>query len=909
MTRLLALAILLLSLGLPGCGGEDVTPSAQAPVSPILASGRIGPAGGTVSVAEGPFAGASVTIPAGALQTEELITIAPGTELSEPGFIVWGPALEFGPPGTQFALPVQISLPVPPLEGLISDYLTAHRDEVDQTLIQPLAAAEGQTVLEVETFNFSTFQGLRHQVEAPRPTLTPRPSLSPNAPLSTGTTTGQPPLIAPLSADTFLTSITFPEGPATALHPDGTLVSNPVVDRGMLIFDRLVYDLRSLSQGDSIRIGTEKSHFSEVVYSMVPVLATTDYAYGHLKEYYLDDSKNTVHPDPMPVTRRPGTINDGARSSIGPSPTASSYDANTPVYLASNNAKDNLHYFFPNLPNGRDASGYTDHLGLTENVCWTFNPFLYTFRNRTYDTGLFWRFCHGWASPSENANQTVQWNKMDDTNLNQANPGGAAPLQLSANSGGDLVSATILALKGKTAAELATLFSGWVNTNANQNNPNWTSVQQLPSWLASGAFVTYQPMPGFQCNLLRQNTPAGTYTMAENTSMLFVRNTGQVEIPAASNGTSVTGSVPLVLQTWTDQRFVLYNALTEVVPSTQDQYPGEEYYYLGNTYLPRRAGVVNRWTHYPRMTLVSATGQPQPDERDTDCWLGLRGDQPWDVMAWMTGYVRPPGIHPQPNDLGYMELGGQARKPFMLGASQQLKTSTGATVLETLRLENSNSFWWVQVPKKDSSLKGMYAATLCVDPDGKGNLGYLPVAKIWWKWVPQSFDLSSGVYTWSAKKSELGSWVPQFQWLVRNGPEQKDKTTGVLQYPARGFPAGWFNQLPGPTGSANQGTSDSPNVFTLAGPAPGKANTGSSISLTVNEAVLPASAAPQAIAWSPPASGPFSPGQARTTNQRANSLTSNRIGDTVQRYTIEAVTPLASDAPNFLIQLGPAPTN
>lgn len=906
MVRLLVL--LFFTVTLHGCGAGQSATAAQAPVL-LLASGRVGPDGGTVAVSGGPYAGASVTVPPGALQEEILLTIAPGAQsLAEPGFEPWGPALDFGPAGQQFALPVMVALPVPAVEGLASDYLVSHRDQVDRTLIQPLALVEGETLIELETTNFSTFQGLRHRIETLEAEVTRRPNVSPNTPLSPGTTTGTAPLIAPLSVDSFLTSITFPEGPASALNPDGTLVSNPVIDQGTVTQNEVVYNLRSLTRGQSIKIGSGSRRLSEVVYSMVPVLATTDYAYGHLKEYYLDDPKSTVHPDPMPVTARPGTVNHGSRSSVGPSPTASAYDPNTPVYLASNDPTDNAFFFLPNLPNGRSPSGYTDHLGLTENVSWTFNPFLFTVLDKTYDTGLFWRFCHGWASPSENANQTVQWNRLDDTNLNANNPGGSPPLQLDANSSQDLVSATIQALKTLTPAQLTTMFNGWVNTDRNTSNGSWASVQQLPVWLRSGAFVTYQPMPGFQCNLLRQNTPGGTYTMAENTSMLFVRNTGQVEIPAASSGTTVSGPVPLVLQTWTDQRFVLYNALTEQVPSTQDQYPGEEYYYLGNTYLPKKAGVINRWTHYPKMTLVSG-GVDQPDERDTDCWLGLRGDQPWDVMAWMTGYTVPPSLLPQPNDLGLLEQGGQARKPFMLGASQQVTSATQSEVIQGLRLENSNSFWWVQVPRTDSSLSQMYAATFCVDPDGSGSLGYLPVAKLWWKWVPQSFANQSHIYTWTSQVSQLGSWVPQFQWLVKSGPEQKDKITGVIVYPAKGFPAGWQNQLPGPAGTASQGTSNSPNVYSLSGPAPGGAATGSSISLSVNEADLPAGNAPQAISWNPPSTGPFSAGQARTTGQVTNGSTNNKVGGSVQRYSVKAVTPLASGAPNFLIILGPVPTH
>ena len=733
---------------------------------------------------------------------------------------------------------------------------------------------------------------------------TPRAPLTANTALSL--LEGAPPwnpLIKPASTDTFLAQIAYPEEPATGLNPDGTLKSNPVKDLGVVTVDSTDYDLRTLTSDVSIKWGGR----NVTVYSAVPVTATTDYAYQNLASYYLNNATDAHHPDLMPTTAVPGKANSGNTTSLAPTPVSSSYDSGTPVYLASNNPTDDPLFFLPNLPNGRDGNGYTDHLGLTENVAWSFNPFLYTLKNGVYDTGRFWRFCHGWASPAENAAQTVQWNRMDDHNLVQTNPGGAPPLALDSNSGEDVVSATIKALNGKTLPELTTLFTGWVNTNANLDNSFWTAVQQQPNWLSHGAFITYQPMPGFQCNLLRQHTPAGTYTVAENTSGLFVQNSGKVEMPAAYSGPNVTGPVPLVSQTWTDQRFVLYNNLTQVVPSTQDSYPGEEYYYLGNTYLPGKAGLVNRWTHFPKITLKSTGGGDIPDERDTDCWLGLQGDHPWDVMAWMVGYTTPPSsLLPHTNDLGLIDLGGQARKPYMLGASQQVTSTTNGQVQEGLRLQHSNSFWWAQVPPTDSSRAQMYASTMYMDPDGDGPTDYLPVVTLWWTWKAQSFADSNHVYVWQNQKSgsTLGTWVPQFKWLVKNG-------TTSPPFTAQGFPAGWLNQLPGPAGTAvTNGTSASPNVFALAGPAPTGATSGSSLSLTINEAGIPAGAAAQAITWTPPTAGPFSAANATASHQPTDGSGINLVGKSVQLCTVKGISAIGSSprlCPRFLIVLSPVP--
>ena len=851
-----------------GCGGTDSTTATT-----LSDQGLIGPEGGTVQVKEGPLAGASVVVPPGALTERIRITLSGAPDLSEEGFTPWGPALAVEPSGQSFLLPVEITLPVPALDEIPSSYLVAHAGTEEQEALIPHDAAEGASQVKVETDSFSTFQTMKPVLGVDKPTFNPRGPVPANpAFTSTSSGTSWSPLILPLSSDTFLTS---------GFNPDGTATANPLVDVGTQAYGGLDYDLRRLTSASDITLPGKKK-LQVFVFSMLPLLATTDHAYLNLGQYYLNDPSNSIHPDPMPATQTANQVNSGQKSTLA-APGASSYDANTPVYVASNNATDDPFYFFPNLPNGRAAGKYTDHNGLTENVSWTVNPFLFTLNENLYDTGLYWRFCHGWASPSENANQTVQWNRLDDTNLVADNPGNVV-LQLATNAAGDLISATVgLALANLNAFGTPGSADYYVNTDQSTGNPSIANVQQAPSWLENGAFVTYQPIPGFQCNLLRQQTPGGTYTLAENTSMLFVQSGGAVELPACYTGTTIDGPVPLVTQTWVDQHFVVFNNTDDVIPSTQDQYPGEEYYYLGNTFLPHHAGVANRWTHYPRMTT-----NDQPDERDTDCWMGLRGDTPWDVMAWMTGYTQPSSsLLPQLNNLMQPELGGQARKPYMFGASQQVVSTTDSTVEYTLRVENSNSFWWAQVPKSDSSLKKMYRATVYVDPDGDRK-GYLPVATVNWVWKPLSFALadasaSSTNYQWVARVSPnpngsqlpvLGTWVPEFAWLVKDG--------------AQGFPTGWVNNLP------NSGT---PQTYALAGP------NGTTVSLTVNEALIDTADAPEAIRWSPPTSGPFSTTGFKKVLKNGASV-NNLTHPELLRYTIQTVT---QGPANFLVVLDKDP--
>src|SRR5205823_3928495 len=58
-----------------------------------------------------PIAGAAVEVPAGALAAPTTITIEPGADIGRAGSAPVGPAAVFGPSGTTFAVPVEVTLP------------------------------------------------------------------------------------------------------------------------------------------------------------------------------------------------------------------------------------------------------------------------------------------------------------------------------------------------------------------------------------------------------------------------------------------------------------------------------------------------------------------------------------------------------------------------------------------------------------------------------------------------------------------------------------------------------------------------------------------------------------------------------------------------------------------------------
>ena len=148
---------ILLPFSFHGCGGDDGSPV-------VVDDDTIGPSGGVVTDS----GGASVTIPAGALDAETAITVntLPGKEdlpsESQPFLPMLGGA-EFGPSGTEFNLPVTLTIPVDPPVGASDTVTVLYWDDVEDrwtALHGPVTVLPGGTAVSVETSHFTLFSAI-----------------------------------------------------------------------------------------------------------------------------------------------------------------------------------------------------------------------------------------------------------------------------------------------------------------------------------------------------------------------------------------------------------------------------------------------------------------------------------------------------------------------------------------------------------------------------------------------------------------------------------------------------------------------------------------------------------------------------------------------------------------------------
>lgn len=103
--RLTAATVLLLLAGLPACGDDD------DPGTPGSGATTIGPSGGTVT---GDGGNVELVIPQGAVDSEIGVTINPASSPPQDDGMIMNRAYDFGPDGTQFQVPVQMTITYDP---------------------------------------------------------------------------------------------------------------------------------------------------------------------------------------------------------------------------------------------------------------------------------------------------------------------------------------------------------------------------------------------------------------------------------------------------------------------------------------------------------------------------------------------------------------------------------------------------------------------------------------------------------------------------------------------------------------------------------------------------------------------------------------------------------------------------
>jgi hypothetical protein len=115
-------AALVAALVVSGCGGDPTSPSQPTP-----AIGNVSTDGATLQV---PGGGVQLVFPAGAVTGATAITAEPSVQHAADATIVPGTAFDFGPDGTQFAQPVQLTIAYDPTRlpaGTVEGTLAVHK--------------------------------------------------------------------------------------------------------------------------------------------------------------------------------------------------------------------------------------------------------------------------------------------------------------------------------------------------------------------------------------------------------------------------------------------------------------------------------------------------------------------------------------------------------------------------------------------------------------------------------------------------------------------------------------------------------------------------------------------------------------------------------------------------------------
>ena len=568
----------------------------------------------------------------------------------------------------------------------------------------------------------------------------------------------------------------FYQTQASGLNADGSTVANPVVAAGTQTLDDVTYQLKALQTGSTITFGGNPY----TVYSAVPDPMTIASAYNHTARYY--DNGELAGGQIDFASTAPTSLNGGNPTALSSSPATSPY-TNDYVYVTQPASGAGI--FIPNLP----GTGKND--GLTANVYWTNDPYIgqpgYSPNGPSYHLEPY-----GFALDPRVVNEPIFFYNLTpdgSASTGQTFLPANVPNQPATNPEPPF-NTWLHLVQGQDhqGVNWRTDFATAVNNLIGQNNwpfpyASWT-YNNNPSAPAGGIYFPYQPQPGFQSNTLRYYTPSGSWDELENTSGLFVRQDGSIELPADP----ATGQpIPLVTQTWdSSQRFSILNLTSRLVPSTVDEYPGNEVYFAGNAYLPGQAGV---WTSFKNYTVFDSNGLSY---RRPDTWLGLQGDSADAVQRWDYAVVN--GANTEP--------GGQANKPFIMDASNQNGQITA-------QFQDSNSMMVAELPSSVSAK--LYDATYYVDTGS----GYVKVATLGQTWQPWSLS-GTGQWQNTPWQTGYGSVVPSLTVYQNQLPSDVTVaiTTSIGTWNSGGRTIAWNTVRNWQAGDANA-VGQAPEFFTV----------------------------------------------------------------------------------------------
>ncbi|HPZ09549.1 MAG TPA: carboxypeptidase-like regulatory domain-containing protein [Candidatus Eremiobacteraeota bacterium] len=506
-------------------------------------------------------------------------------------------------------------------------------------------------------------------------------------------------------------------------NQDGSLKSNPVIDAGTINIHGSNYIRKKLSHDDSITFnGTNYP-----VYGSIPEIMTVKHAYttADAGEYF-----DPVMSGLVDGYMASGKINNGKESVKSGETTVSAWDPNEKVYLVNN--ESGFEYYLPYLP------GITDNVALVTDYV----------NGQGSSVGVNHMFPFGWAFDSKFITFNIDWQGVDSS----YNGGVGSVINVKSNIKNYIIETANL----DPNTEISKITKG--------NSDNCSYCPDPARWLTKGVFMPIAPVPGFQRNLLRKYTRAGTWILNTHTSDLFVRrDKGGVELPVYDN----SNIYPLVIQTWENQNYTLLNKTDSLVSGVITSYPGNEAYYTNNVFFQNSAGVITVANNYFIQGIGGLTS------RETDGWLGFKGDSPMQTMQWDKGE----------NNADY---GGQANKPYMFGGSNSSKSSG---TKYSCNLKHSNSFLVNRVAKNKIKDK-MYSVHYYADiGDGKG---YQEVFYISYEW--KALDVDKTTCKWKAATDGKGTWVPKAVLMMKNGENPVNPFVGpggtdihVIRFKATGW--------------------------------------------------------------------------------------------------------------------------